>query len=91
MPPEVPVGYRERAVVDITDLDEAGRHNVDPSGVTGIEDPDAVHVVGQEDATYAFTWNHVDGALDVRDSSDGSEPAAGTDAGEVKLLVEGRR
>lgn len=91
MPPETHVGYRERTTLDITDLDASGRENVDPTAITGVEDYHTVRVIGQEDPSYAFTWNHVDGALDVRSVSDGTEPASGTDVGEVKLEVEGRR
>ncbi|GGO03523.1 hypothetical protein [Haloarcula pellucida] len=86
-------------VVDVTNLSNAGHHVWDPAANTDIDNPQAVSVIGQEDPTYDITWDHVNGdrfhVTEVNDTGDGTggvqDVASGTDIGEVKLRVEGRR
>jgi len=88
---ETHVGYRERHTVDLSGLSNEGYEDFDPDAETGINDAHTVDVVGQTDPTYRVTWNPDEARLDVRDVSDGSSPAQGTDCGSVDVVVEGRR
>lgn len=84
--------------IDITSLDSAGEESYDPSGELNVNQGDnyGVHVVGQEDESKFFAWDHVAETLhvqEVTDTGDGTggygDVANNTDCGEVRLLVVG--
>jgi len=75
--------------INVTSLDNAGVETYDPASRFGIEVL-GVEVVGQEDESLAIVWDHVDGEFKVRNRSDDSTVAQGTDIGEVVLKVDGK-
>lgn len=93
------VYQREYAVVDMSATSGAGVHAWDPAANTGLDDPEEVAVVGQSDAGYHIAWDHSHGGQfqvkhgDNDAAADGpfADVPAGTNVGEVKVRVEGRR
>lgn len=82
----------EVATVDVSSLTNADNEPWDPSEGTGIAEPRSVQVVGFEGAdTYTAQWDHTQQAIVFETIADGTQPGAGTDVGEVKLRVDGRR
>lgn len=77
--------------IDITSLDAAGQENYDPATAVGVgSGPNrGVFVVGQEDATKVFSWDHTSDHLDVVNVSDAADVSNNTDCGEVRLFVVG--
>jgi hypothetical protein len=78
--------------IDITELDNTGTENYDPDAEVGISGADeyGVDVVGLEDPSLAVQWDHPNGALNLRNLSDGAQVADNTDVGEVILRVFGK-
>lgn len=85
------------ADVDITSLGAAGAESFDADAAFGMHSVDGVTVVGQENAGYQFTWDHVNSQIavtygDYSATADGTHapvPSA-TDVGVVRLKFEGR-
>jgi hypothetical protein len=80
--------------VDLTGgISGAGEHAWDPLANTVLtEDPDQVVIVGQTDPTYHITWDYKDGGrFRVADVADGSDTTSGTNAGKLRVRVEGLR
>lgn len=77
---------------DVTSLTNTGNEPystwVDNSG---IDNPDAVTVVGQEEDNQILVPDHLNDQFHVVQVSDGSDITSGTDIGEVKVRIEGRR
>jgi hypothetical protein len=68
--------------LDITSLENAGSEPYTP-----VTDPNGVAVVGQEASGYHVAYDHLTGAFHVTNIADGSDVAAGTDVGEVRVRV----
>jgi len=82
----------EYATVDASALTNANNEPWDPEANTGLSDVDAVEIVGYtEGTTYTVAWNHSAQQFEFATIADGADPGAGTDAGEVRVRVEGRR
>jgi len=82
----------ETATVTVDSLTNANNEPWDPEANTGLTDVDAVTIVGYDSGTtYTVTWNHVDEQFEFAAIADGTDPTSGTDVGEVKVRVEGRR
>jgi hypothetical protein len=88
--------------VDMSDgISGAGVHAWNPASNTGITAPEAVSVVGKDPtaAEYLVSWDHDAGdrfiVKEVVDTGDGTggvqDLAQGTDAGIIKVRIEGRR
>ena len=88
--------------VDMTGgISGAGVHSWDPASNTQFDAPESVSIVGQDGTAAGFLikWDHVDGTQfrvkEVVDTGDGTggvqDAAAGTNAGKVRVRVEGRR
>lgn len=77
--------------IDITSLDNAGAENYDPAAELGLEGEGryGISVRGQGDSSLFVVYDHVNGTLDVRNVSDGTNVASGTAVGEVVLHVKG--
>ena len=78
--------------VDMTSgISGAGEHSWDPVSNTALsEAPRDVVIVGQTDPAFNITWDFEDGGrFRVADVSDGSDAAAGADAGKVRVRVRG--
>lgn len=78
--------------INITSLDGAGTEPYDPAAAVGISDASiyGVSVRGQETASLAIGYDHINGNLTVNELSDGTATTAGTDVGEVLLEVVGQ-
>lgn len=76
---------------DIQNLDSAGAEPystwVDQSG---IDNPDAVTVIGQEEDAQVLIPDHMNDQFHVVDHT-GSDVSNDTDIGEVRVRIEGRR
>lgn len=89
----------EYVTVDVTSLANAGSEPISAwQDESGIDDLEGAAVVGQEDGGYAFSYDHVNGAVhakyaDYDAAADGAliDVPAGTDVGEVRLRLEGRQ
>lgn len=82
----------ETATVAISALTNANNEPWDPEANTGLTNVDAVEIVGHtQGTTYTVTWNHSSKQFEFATIADGTDPGAGTDVGEVKVRVEGRR
>ena len=80
------------ATVAISALTNANNEPWNPDANTGLTDAKAVDIVGYDSAdTYTVEWDHTQDAFVFATTADGSNPGAGTDVGEVKVRVEGRR
>lgn len=92
MPTNAGVLQYEHATVDASALTNANNEPWDPEANTGLSNVDAVNVVGYtEGTTYTVAWNHTSEQFEFATIADGTDPGAGTDVGEVKVRVEGRR
>lgn len=92
MPPEN-LGARmvEEVTADITSLTNAGNEPLSTwSDQSGLDVIDNFQVVGQEEDAQLCIPDHVNDQVHVVDDTF-SDVAAGTDIGEVKLRLEGRR
>ena len=78
--------------VDLTGgISGDGEHAWDPSANTALEKPEQVVIVGQTDPAYQIVWDHEDGGrFRVANILDGTDTAQGTNAGKVRVRVEGR-
>jgi len=78
--------------VDVTGLTNANNEPWDPAANTGLDDARSVSIVGYENGeTYTVEWDHLQQAFVFATIADGTDPGAGTDVGEVRVRVEGRR
>ena len=77
--------------INVSSLDALGVENYDPSNDLGLEvdHTGGVSVVGQANTAYLVRWDHVNEQLSVVNVSDGTDVAAATAVGEVRLKVEG--
>jgi|AntDeeMetagen192_2_1112575.scaffolds.fasta_scaffold13676_1 hypothetical protein len=80
----------EFITIDIDSLSGTGAEPF-PDAETGIQNKEGAVVVGQEDGSYKVDYDHLNDELSVVDVADGTDAAAGTDVGEVRIRVEGRR
>lgn len=82
--------HQERIVLDVTSLSNAGHEAVAATDETRlIKNADHAYVAGQEDPTYMFAYDHINGVLHVVNVADGSDVVSTTDVGEVELVVVG--
>jgi len=82
----------EYTTLDVTSLTNANNEPWVPEDNTGLSDVDAVSVVGHDKAaTYTAQYDHSQQAFVFATISDGSDPTADTDVGELRIRVEGRR
>lgn len=100
MPTNNGVFEREYVEVDMTaGISGAGVHAWDPVANTGFDDPEEVSVVGQSNAGFQITWDYVNGGQflvtygDYDAAADGAliNAPVGTNAGKIRVRVEGRR
>ena len=80
-------------VVDMTGgISGTGVHSWDPASVSVINEPEQVVIVGQTDPAYHIVWDFADGAqFRVANVSDGTDTTSGTNAGKVRVRIEGLR
>lgn len=91
----------EYAEVDMSGgISNAGHHLWDPSANTAIDDPKSVTVVGKDAtaADFLIDWDHVNADrfqvkhFDYDAAADGAgiDAPSGTNAGKIRVRVEGR-
>lgn len=103
MPP-INAGVLEVQYVEVDmsgGISGAGVHSWDPTSNTQFDDPKAVTIVGKDPtaATFNIAWDHVDGTqfqvshYDYDAAADGAaiDAPSGTNAGKIRVRVEGRR
>lgn len=83
----------EYVTADVTALTNANSEPLSTwANEAGIDDVKAAAVVGLEDADiYTAAYDHLEDAIVFATIADGTDPTAGTDVGEVKVRLEGRK
>ena len=86
--------HYEKVILNIDSLANAGNEPVAATDETGLVDSAVdAHVAGQEIAGYTISYDHINDRINVTECAGASgqhaDVAAGTDVGEIELVVVG--
>ena len=78
------------ATLDITSLDNANNESFDPGAEFGFDEVFGVSILGVENpGSYVVQFDHLAGNALYVEGYGGTDPAAATDVGEVRVKVTG--